>query len=119
MTDNTTMIERVARALCKADGFIWDNLNDPMKSPNGGSDDQEYYQDQAKAAIEAIIYGIAVDNAVLVTAQHMDVFGLISNRTKFPPNPSTATWSEYSKVEQAAARVATIEIIKAALEEKE
>ena len=34
----TDTIERMARAMCEADGFNWDDQLDPMKSANGDED---------------------------------------------------------------------------------
>lgn len=42
---------------------------------------------------------------------HAEAFGAIGFDQKFPPRPSTATWEEYSKVEQATARLAAVAVI--------
>lgn len=53
-TNNITMIERVARALCEAEGMEWGAQASAMTSGSGGDNEQEYYLTQARAAIEAM-----------------------------------------------------------------
>ena len=50
----TDMIEKMARAMCEADGFNWDDQLDPMRSANGDEDGQAYYLAHAKAALSAL-----------------------------------------------------------------
>ena len=49
-----TMKERIARAMCEADGLEWDDQLDPMKSSNGDDDGQQYYLAHATAALDAL-----------------------------------------------------------------
>jgi hypothetical protein len=49
-----TMIERVARALCEAQGFTWEQAGDPMQS-GSGEDERDGYALLARAAIAALM----------------------------------------------------------------
>lgn len=48
------MIEKVARALCEAQGFKWEDQADAMTNASGGDDERDHYLEQARAAIEAL-----------------------------------------------------------------
>ena len=49
-----TMIERVARALCEAQGFTWEQAGDPMQS-GSGEDERDGYVLLARVAIRALM----------------------------------------------------------------
>jgi hypothetical protein len=49
-----TMIDRVARALCEAQGFTWEQAGDPMQS-GSGEDERDGYVLLARAAIAALM----------------------------------------------------------------
>lgn len=51
--DIEALVERAAKAMCRADGFKWSEINDPMKSPNGCDDGQEPYLEAARDALTA------------------------------------------------------------------
>lgn len=48
------MVERMARAMCEADGFVWDDLTDFAKNASGSDNDQENYFAHALAALKAM-----------------------------------------------------------------
>lgn len=49
-----TTLERVARAICAAQGLDWDAQADAMTSANGSDNEQNGYRDMARAAVEAL-----------------------------------------------------------------
>ena len=46
--------EKIARAMCEADGHDWDAQTSPMTSSDGSDDGREYYFGHADAALSAI-----------------------------------------------------------------
>lgn len=51
--ESESIVERVAKALCAADGMDWDAQSDPMTSGNG-DDNTIAYLHSARAAISAM-----------------------------------------------------------------
>lgn len=51
--DSMELVEIVARAMCAADGFVWEKQFSPMTNANG-ADSPESYLDAARAALTAI-----------------------------------------------------------------
>lgn len=80
MTDHTAIIERMARAMCEAQGFKWEDLTDFRRSPGGGDDERGYYLHAAQVALTAS--GLL---EVLEKAEPFDRFGKVLIE-KFPSN---------------------------------
>lgn len=53
MSDVPEMVERVAKAMCSAQGLRWEDQGDPLRS-GAGDDDTEYYYTAARSAIAAM-----------------------------------------------------------------
>lgn len=47
------LVERVAKAICEAEGLRWEDQSNPLNS-GSGADDTEHYLHVARAAIQAI-----------------------------------------------------------------
>jgi hypothetical protein len=67
MMDVEKLVEEVARALCAADGLIWEDQADPLRS-GSGDDNQAAYRNAARSAILATLRGVReLDVAVPAT----------------------------------------------------
>lgn len=52
-TPNTSLVERMARAICEAEGLDWEAQSNPQTS-GSGNDDTEHYFEVAIAALKAM-----------------------------------------------------------------